>query len=284
MPTPHPRQNRLLAALSAAEYRRLAPQCEAVAMAHGDVLYQSGGQLSYVYFPTTAVLSIQYELEDGGASEIASVGNEGVLGVSLFMGGASMPNRAVVHSAGDGYRLRAGLLLAEFHRKGPLFDLLLRYTQALMTQMAQAAVCNGHHSTTQRLCRWLLHALDHSPSSELPVTQEALGGILGVRREGITEAAGRLQTLGLISCRRGHIRVLSRTGLEEHVCECYGVLRRETARLMAPPAAGARQVHWPQRSGMPNRRIGQLERRLLRRGEEGEQQPASDPQFVFQFS
>jgi CRP-like cAMP-binding protein len=258
----HPKQNGLLAALSAAEYRRLAPQCEPVAMAQGDVLYHSGGKLTYVYFPTTAVISIQYELEGGGASEIASVGNEGILGVSLFMGGASMPNRAIVHSAGDGYRLRAGILLAEFHRKGPLFDLLLRYTQALMTQMSQNAVCNGHHSTVQRLCRWLLHALDHSPTAELVVTQEALASILGVRREGITDAAGRLQTLGLISCRRGHIRVLTRTGLEEHVCECYGVIRRESARLLAlPNQAGAKALHWHMRVGAVNRRLGGVERR-----------------------
>jgi CRP-like cAMP-binding protein len=262
MPTPHPKQNGLLAALSAAEYRKIAPQCELVAMAHGDVLYHSGGKLTHVYFPTTAVISIQYELQDGGASEIASVGNEGILGVTLFMGGASTPNRAVVHSAGDGYRMLASVLLAEFHRKGPLFELLLRYTQALMTQMSQAAVCNGHHSTVQRLCRWLLHALDHSPTSELRVTQEALGSIIGVRREGITEAAGRLQTLGLISCRRGHIRVLSRVGLELLVCECYGVIRRETARLLAlSPQAEAAHVPWQQRIGAQNRRIGHVERR-----------------------
>jgi CRP-like cAMP-binding protein len=156
----YPKQNSLLALLSAAEFDRLAPQLELVAMAQGDVLYQSGSQLTYVYFPTTAVISIQYELEDGGASEIASVGNEGLLGVTLFMGGAAAPNRAIVHSAGHAYRLRASVLLTEFHRKGPLFDLLLRYTQVLMAQLAQSAVCNGHHSTVQRLCRWLLQALD----------------------------------------------------------------------------------------------------------------------------
>jgi CRP-like cAMP-binding protein len=282
MLTSHPRQNGILAALSAAEYRRLAPQCELVAMAQGDVLYHSGGNLKYVYFPTTAVISIQYELEGGGASEIASVGNEGILGVSLFMGGASMPNRAIVHSAGDGYRLRAGLLLAEFHRKGPLFDLLLRYTQALMTQMSQSAVCNGHHSTVQRLCRWLLQALDHSPTSELAVTQEALASILGVRREGITDAAGRLQTLGLISCRRGHIRVLTRVGLDQHVYECYGVIRRETARLLAlPNQATMKQAHWQQRIGTQNRRIGHVERRS--RTELDEDEVLNDTQLVLLF-
>ena len=263
MLNPHPKQNGLLAALSAAEFRRLAPQCELVAMTQGDVLCHSGDKLKYAYFPTTAAISIQYELEGGGASEIASVGHEGMLGVSLFMGGASMPNRAIVQSDGDGYRLRAGLLLAEFHRKGPLFDLLLRYTQALMTQMSQTAVCNGHHSTVQRLCRWLLQALDHSSTSELTVTQEALGNILGVRREGITEAARRLQALGLISCRRGHIRVLTRTGLEQHVCECYGVMRRESARLLPLPhhPASAKPASWHQRVGITNRRTGRLERR-----------------------
>ena len=255
-----PKQNGLLALLSPAEFARLAPQLELVAMAQADVLYQSGSQLTYVYFPSTAVTSIQYELEDGGASEIASVGNEGLLGVTLFMGGATAPNRAIVHSAGHAYRLRASVLLAEFHRKGPLFDLLLRYTQVLMAQLAQTAVCNGHHSTVQRLCRWLLQALDHSSSSELVVTQEALASILGVRREGITDAAGRLQTLGLVSCRRGHIRVLTREGLGGHVCECYAVMRAETARLAPQPSAAAHEQR-PARSGQPNRRTGRAERR-----------------------
>ncbi|GJJ01917.1 Crp/Fnr family transcriptional regulator [Duganella rhizosphaerae] len=248
--------------LSEAEFARLSPHLELACHAQGDVLYQCGGQLTHIYFPTTSIVSIQYELEDGGASEIASVGNEGLLGVSLFMGGATMPNRAVVHSAGHGYRLRADRLLDEFHHKGPLFDRLLRYTQALMTQMSQTAVCNSHHSTTQRLCRWLLQTLDHSNTSELVVTQEALGAILGVRREGITEAARRLQEQGLISCRRGRIRVLTRTGLEGQVCECYEVIRKETARLMASPS---QQVlpprEWRQRTDAANRRTGPGERR-----------------------
>jgi CRP-like cAMP-binding protein len=254
--------NRLLAMLGATEIGRLAPHLEPIVLAQGDVLYQSSGRLTHVYFPTTAIVSIQYELEDGAALEIASVGNEGILGISLFMGGATTPNRAVVHSGGYGYRLRAGLLLEEFHRKGALFDLLLRYTQALMTQMSQTAVCNSHHSTVQRLCRWLLQTLDHSRTSELVVTQEALGTILGVRREGITEAAGRLQTLGLISCRRGHIRVLTRTGLEQHVCECYGVIRRESARLLAPARPqDANKAYWQQRNDTRTRRTGRAERR-----------------------
>jgi len=255
-------QNRLLATLSEAEFARLSPHLELVCLAHGDVLYQCGGQLMHIYFPTTSIVSIQYELEDGGASEISSVGNEGLLGVSLFMGGATTPNRAVVHSAGYGYRLRASLLLDEFHRKGPLFDRLLRYTQALMTQMSQTAVCNSHHSTTQRLCRWLLQTLDHSNTSELAVTQEALGTILGVRREGVTEAARRLQVLGLISCRRGRIRVMTRIGLEQQVCECYEVMRKETARLMAPPIAPAVPAReWRLRSEAVSRRTGPRERR-----------------------
>jgi CRP-like cAMP-binding protein len=261
-----PQQNRLLAMLSTAEFGRLGPRLELVAMAQGEVLYQTAGKLKYVYFPTTAVISIQYELENGGATEIASVGKEGILGVSLFMGGATTSNRAIVHSAGFGYRLKAGFLLEEFHRKGPLFDLLLRYTQALMTQMSQTAVCNSHHSTVQRLSRWLLQTLDHSQTSELAVTQEALGGILGVRREGITEAAGRLQALGLISCRRGHIRVLTRTGLEQLVCECYGVMRRETARLLAPPnQPSAKHGTWHKRSEASNRRIGSERRKGVAR-------------------
>lgn len=253
-------QNQLLATLSEAEFERLSPHLELVCLAQGDVLYQSGGQLMYVYFPTTSIVSIQYELEDGGASEMASVGNEGLLGVSLFMGGATTPNRAVVHSAGYGYRLWANQLLEEFHRKGQLFDRLLRYTQGLMTQMSQTAVCNSHHSTTQRLCRWLLQTLDHSNTSELVVTQETLGMILGVRREGITEAARRLQAQGLISCRRGRIRVLTRIGLEQHVCECYEVMRTEFARLMAPHSTAEVAPHeWRLRGDA--RRTGPGERR-----------------------
>lgn len=261
MSTASRNQNQLLASLGEAEFNRLAPHLELVCLAQGAVLYQCGGQLTHIYFPTTAIVSIQYELEDGGASEIASVGNEGLLGVSLFMGGATTPNRAVVHSAGYGYRLRASRLLDEFHRKGALFDRLLRYTQALMTQMSQTAVCNSHHSTAQRLCRWLLQTLDHSHTSELVVTQEALGAILGVRREGITEAARRLQAQGLISCRRGHIRVLTRIGLEQQTCECYEVIRKESARLMAQQSTTTPPREWRVRGEGQSRRSGPEERR-----------------------
>lgn len=255
-------QNSLLSRMSEAEFDRLAAHLELVCLEHGDVLYQCGGQLMHFYFPTTAIVSIQYELEDGGASEIASVGNEGLLGVSLFMGGATTPNRAVVHATGYAYRLQASRLLEEFHRKGPLFDHLLCYTQGLMTQMSQTAVCNSHHTTVQRLCRWLLQTLDHSNTSELVVTQEALGMILGVRREGITEAAGRLQAQGLISSRRGRIRVLTRIGLEQQVCECYEVMRKESARLLAVEKMPAISEHeWRRRSDAISRRTGPEERR-----------------------
>lgn len=274
-------QNHLLAALPDVELDRLGTHLEMVCLAQGDVLYQSGGQLMYIYFPTTAIVSIQHELADGGALEIASVGNEGLLGVSLFMGGTTTPSRAVVHSGGHGYRLRAGLLLEEFHRKGALFDLLLRYTQALMTQMSQTAVCNSHHSTTQRLSRWLLQTLDHSHSSELVVTQEALGTILGVRREGVTEAARRLQAQGLISCRRGHIRVLTRIGLEQETCECYEVIRKESARLMASPnSPAASSPQWQQRSDAPGRRTGPRERRLGDPPDNQEQAPDDAQQNI----
>jgi CRP-like cAMP-binding protein len=261
---PHtPQQNRLLAALYAAQFDRLAPHLELVSLMQGDVLYQCGGKLMHLYFPTTAIVSIQYELANGGTTEIASVGNEGVLGISLFMGGSTTPSRAVVQSSGHGYRLRAARLMEEFYRKGPLLRLLLRYTQALMTQMSQTAVCNAHHSTPQRLSRWLLQAIDHSVAPEISVTQEALGAILGVRREGITDAAGRLQQLGLISYRRGRVRVLERDGLERYACECYEVIRRETLRLTSDtqPGQNDHAEHWFERNGIATRRNGNAERR-----------------------
>ena len=278
------RQNHLLATLYAAQFDRLSPHLELIRMAKGDVLYQCGGKLSHVYFPTTALVSIQVELENGGRSEIAHVGNEGVLGISLFMGGSTTPSRAVVQSAGHGYRLRSGRLMEEFYRKGPLLRLLLRYTQALMTQMSQTAVCNSHHSTQQRLCRWILQTLDHVGGSELLVTQEGLGAILGVRREGITDAAGRLQQLGMISYRRGHIRVLDRTGLEAQVCECYEVIKQETARLLsdADQSIAAVTRPWTQRSGAPNRRLGFAERRADPARDAASSAP-SDCQTSFQF-
>ncbi len=198
----------------------------------GEVLYESGGQLVHVYFPTSAIVSLHYVTEDGASAEIAGVGNEGILGVSLFMGGNTTNSRAVTLTAGHGYRLKAQLLMEEFNRAGVLMRLLLRYTQALMAQMAQTAVCNRHHSLEQQLCRWLLLTLDRKPSSDLTMTQELIANMLGVRREGVTAAAGHLQQAGLISYRRGHISVLDRAGLETLVCECYKVVKKEYERLL----------------------------------------------------
>jgi len=228
-----PNQNHLLAALLDAEYARLAPHLELVPMRLGDVLYESGGQLQYVYFPATSIISLHYLLENGGSSEIAGVGNEGVLGISLFMGGNSTPSRAVVQTGGYGYRLKSPILMEEFNRAGTVMRLLLRYTQALITHMSQTAVCNRHHSVEQQLCRWLLLTLDRMPGNELTMTQELIANMLGVRREGVTEAAGKLQSSGFIRYRRGHITVLDRAGLETTVCECYGVVKKEFARLMS---------------------------------------------------
>ena len=198
----------------------------------GEALYESGGQLQHVYFPTTSIVSLLYVMGDGASAEIAVVGNEGILGIALFMGGETTPSRAVVQSAGYGYRLKARLLKEEFNRGGPLLHLLLRYTQALITQMSQTAVCNRHHSVEQQLCRWLLLSLDRLSSAELAMTQELIANMLGVRREGVTEAAGRLQRAGLIRYSRGHITVVDRPGLERAVCECYGVVKREFDRLL----------------------------------------------------
>lgn len=233
MPASHrPQQNHLLAALPPAEFARLLPHLEYVPMPLGEVLYESGSRLHHVYFPTTSIVSLLYVMEDGASAEIAVVGNEGILGIALFMGGETTPNRAVVQSAGHGYRLKAQLLKDEFNRAGPLLHLLLRYIQALLTQMAQTAVCNRHHSVDQQLCRWLLLSLDRLPSQELVMTQELIANMLGVRREGVTEAAGKLQSAGLIHYRRGHITVLDRAGLEARACECYGVVKKEFDRLL----------------------------------------------------
>ncbi|QXP84899.1 Crp/Fnr family transcriptional regulator [Methylococcus sp. Mc7] len=234
-----PRQNHLLDTLPAAEYERLFPHLELVPMPLGEVLYESGDELLHAYFPTTCIVSMLYLMENGASSEIAVVGNEGIVGVALFMGGGTMPNRAIVQSAGDAYRLRGGLLMQEFNRYGVLHHLLLRYTQALITQMAQTAVCNRHHSVDQQLCRWLLLSLDRLPGNELTMTQELIANMLGVRREGVSEAAGKLQRAGLIDYRRGHIAVLDRPGLEARVCECYRVVKTEFDRLLPPPPA------WP---------------------------------------
>lgn len=232
VPNNDPNQNHLLAALLDAEYGRLVLHLELIQLLRGDVLYESGGKLKHLYFPTTAIVSLHYLLENGGSSEIAGVGNEGVLGIAMFMGGDSTPSRAVVQTAGFGYRLKVSLLMDEFNRAGPVMRLLLRYTQALITQMSQTAVCNRHHSVEQQLCRWLLLTLDRLPGNELTVTHELIANTLGVRREGVTEAAGRLQSEGYIRYRRGHITVLDRAGLEKRSCECYEVVKKEFARLM----------------------------------------------------
>jgi CRP-like cAMP-binding protein len=232
---PDPHQNHLLDALPASDYERLASHLELIPMALGDVLYESGDRLRYVYFPTTSIVSLLYVMEDGASAEIAIVGNEGILGISLFMGGETTPSRAVVQSAGHAFRLRAALLKEEFARYGPTMHLLLRYTQALITQMAQTAVCNRHHSVDQQLCRWLLLSLDRLASNELSMTQELIANMLGVRREGVTEAAGKLQDAGLIRYGRGRITVLDRQGVEKRSCECYQVVKREFDRLLPYP-------------------------------------------------
>src|SRR5450631_2051555 len=234
MSLPHsPNQNRLLAALPAAEFGRLAPHLELFPMLLGDALYEPGSQLQHVYFPTTAIVSLLYVLESGSSAEMAGVGNEGILGISLFMGGDTTPSSAVVQTAGHGYRLQGKLLNEEFNRGGLMQRLLLRYTQALLTQMCQTAACNRHHSIEQQLCRWLLLTLDRLPSNDLIMTQELVASALGVRREGITEAAGKLQRAGVIRYRRGHIAVLERSGLETRACECYAVVKKELNRLLS---------------------------------------------------
>jgi CRP-like cAMP-binding protein len=239
-----PNQNHLLAALPKDDFDRLSADLELVPMPLGEALYESGGRLWHVYFPTTSIVSLLYVMEDGASAEIAVVGNEGILGISLFMGGETTPSRAIVQSAGHGYRLKAQLLKQEFNRAGPVMHLLLRYTQALITQMAQTAVCNRHHSVEQQLCRWLLLSLDRLSSSELVMTQELIANMLGVRREGVTEAAGKLQRAGLIRYSRGRITVLDRGGLEKEACECYGVVKKEFDRLLrdVPRTAHAQMV------------------------------------------
>jgi CRP-like cAMP-binding protein len=225
-------QNHLLGALPPAEAQRWMPLLESVDLPLGHVLYESGAALAHVYFPTTAIVSLLYVMENGASAEIAVVGNEGIIGVSLFMGGESTPSRAVVQSAGHGFRLRANIMKEEFNRAGPVLHLLLRYTQALITQMAQTAVCNRHHTLDQQLCRWLLLSLDRLQGNELVMTQELIANMLGVRREGVTEGALKLQHAGLISYVRGHITVLDRKGLEKRSCECYSVVKKEYDRLL----------------------------------------------------
>ena len=246
MSSPHsPRQNHLLAALPAEDYARLLPDLELIAMPLGWAVYESGGHMGYLYFPTTSIVSLLYVMESGASAEIAITGNEGLVGISLFMGGESTPSRAVVQSAGNGYRLKASILKREFALGGHLQHLALRYTQALLTQMAQTAVCNRHHALEQQLCRWLLLSLDRLQGDEVQMTQELIANMLGVRREGVTEAAGKLQADGIIQYSRGHIKILDRAKLEKRVCECYAVVKKEFDRLLPyeilPPLNRARQ-------------------------------------------
>jgi CRP-like cAMP-binding protein len=234
MLSPHtPNQNHLLAALPTVEFERLAACLELVPMPLGEILYEPGGQLQHAYFPTTTIVSLHYVMETGASAETAGVGNEGVVGIALFMGGDTTPSSAVVHTAGHAYRLEGSVLKQEFNRGGLMQQLLLRYTQALITQMTQTAACNRHHSVEQQLCRWLLLTLDRAPSRELIMTQELVARMLGVRREGITGVAGNLQRAGVIRYRRGHIAVLERSGLESRACECYAVLKKELGRLLS---------------------------------------------------
>lgn len=253
-PSPSPNQNHLLAALPAAEFERLLPDLELVTMRLGDLIGESGETTQHAWFPTTAIVSLHYMLESGDSSEIAGVGHEGMVGVSLFMGGQTTPSRAIVQTAGHAYRLPVRPLMIEFDRAGLLMRLLLRYTQALMAQMSLTGACTRHHSLSQQLCRWLLTTLDRMPTNDLVMTQELIAGMLGVRREGVTEAAGKLRDLGAISYRRGHITVLDRRLLNTQVCECYAVVRNEFARLLSDvqhrqtPVADAKEVNSPNRT------------------------------------
>ena len=230
--TAYPRQNQILDALSPAARERLLPHLQIEVLPLGMVLYESGDMLRHIYFPTDSIVSLLYVMEDGASAEIAVVGNDGAIGVALFMGGETTTNRAIVQSAGSAYRLTGSRLKLEFERHGEMLHILLRYTQALITQMAQTAVCNRHHSVDQQLCRWLLLSLDRLSSNQLVMTQELIANMLGVRREGVTEAAGKLQKLGVIDYRRGHITVLDRPTLEQLSCECYAVVKKETDRLV----------------------------------------------------
>ncbi len=232
MPKVAAKHNRLLSALDPSEWQRWEAHLVPCELPLGEVLYEAGAVMSHVYFPTTAIVSLLYVMEDGASAEIAVVGNEGLVGISLFMGGGSTPSRAVVQSAGVGYRLPAAVLQKEFMRSGPVMNLLLRYTQALITQMAQTAVCNRHHTLDQQLCRWLLLSLDRLSGDEIQMTQELIANMLGVRRGGVTEAALKLQEADLIRYSRGRIQVLDRPGLERRSCECYGVVKKEYDRLL----------------------------------------------------
>lgn len=228
----NPKQNHLLGAIPETEWARFAPDLTPVVMELGDVLYETGSDQPYVYFPTNSIVSLLYVMEDGSSAEIAIVGNEGLVGISLFMGGGTTSSRAIVQSAGHAFRMRGEFIREEFFHAGPVQQLFLRYTQALLTQMAQTAACNRHHGVDQQLCRWLLMSLDRLPSDELTMTHELIANMLGVRREGVTEAAGKLQHAGVIEYSRGRIRVLDRPRLELMACECYEVVKKEFARLM----------------------------------------------------
>ena len=242
---PDPRRNALLATLPDEDYARLSPDLELVPMPLGWALYEAGGKLSHVYFPVDSIVSLLYVMENGASAEIAITGRDGLIGIALFMGGDTTPSRAVVQSAGFGYRLKASVIKREFKLGGKLQSLALCYTQSLITQMSQTAVCNRHHSVDQQLCRWLLISLDRLPGNELHMTQELIANMLGVRREGVTEAAGKLQAAGLIKYSRGKITVLDRPGLEHRVCECYGVVKKEAERLMPPPKPASTGQHLP---------------------------------------
>lgn len=257
-----PGRNTLLAAILAGAADRLGPQLEPVQLRQGEVLCQSGARLSHVYFPGSLIISVQHILENGNTAEVASIGAEGLLGIASVMGGANQQSRAVAQAGGDAYRLPAALLRLEFQRRPEVMRLLLRYTQYLMSQLAQMAVCNRHHSTEQRLCRWLLHRLDHGLSNELKVTQEALGAALGVRREGVTDIAGKLQALGAIEHSRGRLTVIDRAVLARHACECYAALR-DDGRLLARDEAAA-AAEWRPRVGAANRRTDSPDRRAAR--------------------
>lgn len=248
----YPKTNDILDTISADEWSRLESSLELIELPLGKVLYESGATLAHVYFPTTAIVSLLYVMADGDSAEIAVVGKEGIVGISLFMGGESTPSRAVVQSAGWAFRLKSQLLKNEFNRSGILMHLLLRYTQALITQMSQTAVCNRHHSLDQQLCRWLLLSLDRLLGDELVMTQELIANMLGVRREGVTEAALNLQRAGLISYARGHIKVLNRKGLEARTCECYAVVKKEYDRLLPKTIQKNKRVNTPISSSIHN--------------------------------
>jgi CRP-like cAMP-binding protein len=237
--TQNPKMNRLLAALPESEFQLLLPHLEPIAMPLGQVMYESGGTMDHAYFPTTSIVSLLYVMGSGASAEISVVGNEGLVGISLFMGGGSTPSRAVVQSAGQGYRLKSAIVKEQFNRSGALMHLFLRFTQALITQMSQTAACNRHHSLDQQLCRWLLLSLDRLPGPNLLMTQELIANMLGVRREGVTEAAGKLQRAGLMRYTRGKIDVLDRPGVEERCCECYKVVKDEYDRLLPASKATA---------------------------------------------